>query len=111
MVLALVRDLLFSTKITATARALSVPCQVVRDPHNLASAGQSPMLLVDLNLPGSIDAASCYQRTYPDSQVIGFVSHTDAATIRRAREAGIDRVLARSAFVDQLETLMRPLES
>jgi CheY-like chemotaxis protein len=34
--------------------------------------------------------------------LVGFVSHVDTATIEAARKAGVDRILARSAFVEQL---------
>jgi PleD family two-component response regulator len=35
-------------------------------------------------------------------KTLGFVSHVHADTIAAAREAGIDEVLARSAFADRL---------
>jgi hypothetical protein len=38
---------------------------------------------------------------------LGFVSHVDSPTIEAARRAGVDRVLARSAFVEQLPELLR----
>lgn len=108
MVLSLVRDLLFSTKIASTARALDVPCTTVRDPAQLATAPAAPLLLVDLNLAGAIDAASAYHGAHPDAQVVCYVSHVDAETISRARAAGLTRILARSAFVDALPQLLRP---
>jgi hypothetical protein len=37
---------------------------------------------------------------------VGFVSHVDAETTARAREAGFDRVLARSRFVAELESML-----
>ena len=55
-VLALVRDLLFTSKITATARASGCDVRVVREPH-LLSELMGRLLLVDLNLPGAIAAA------------------------------------------------------
>jgi DNA-binding NarL/FixJ family response regulator len=106
MTLALVRDLMFSSKITATARALGVACTVVREPAKLAAAAPTPLLLVDLNLAGAIEAASDYVRAHPGTEVVGFVSHTDAATISAAREAGVTRVMARSAFVERLPELL-----
>jgi CheY-like chemotaxis protein len=42
-----------------------------------------------------------------DVPTVGFVSHVDTATIEAARKAGVDRVLARSAFVEQLQGLLQ----
>ncbi len=104
-VVALVRDLMFSSKIIATGRAQNQPVLVVRDPAKLVDTpGQR--LLVDLNLEGAIDAAIAWAQAEPGRQTIGFVSHVDADTIRRARNAGIDRVMARSQFTAQLPQLL-----
>jgi hypothetical protein len=103
-ILALVRDLIFSTKITTTARAAGIEVQIVRDPGKLAGqAGR--LLLVDLNLAGAIEAAALW-RTTGNAPVVGFVSHVDAETAASARSAGIDRVMARSRFVEMLPELL-----
>jgi hypothetical protein len=107
-VLALVRDLMFSSRITATARSLAVDVRVIRD---AASLGNQPgkLLLVDLNLAGAIDAASAW-RNATGGAVIGFVSHVDAATIAKAREEGLERVMARSGFVEALPGILAAVE-
>ncbi|MGE5609059.1 MAG: hypothetical protein ACM359_07380 [Bacillota bacterium] len=105
-VIALVRDLLFATRISSTAHALSVPVKMVRDPHQL-NADAARCLIVDLNLPGAIDAAVGWKATQ-GGPVVGFVSHVDTATIEHARSAGIDRVVARSQFVQILPQLLAP---
>lgn len=108
-VLALVRDLIFATKISSTARSLDVAVQVLRDPAQLkGQAGR--LLIVDLNLPGAIPAAAAWA-TVTAHPVVGFVSHTDAATIAAARDARIDRVLPRSKFVEVLPELLGGLDS
>ncbi len=104
-VLALVRDLMFSSKVTATARAVGSEVQVIREPGKLArQPGRT--LLVDLNLPGAIEAAAGWKTENPAARVVGFVSHVDTATIQRAREAGLE-VMARSGFVDSLASLLK----
>jgi hypothetical protein len=104
-VLALVRDLMFSSRITAAARAAGVPVKILRDPGALAvEAGR--LVLLDLNQAGTIDAAVAWKTAHPEGQTIGFVSHIDAETIERARAAGIDRVLARGQFVQILPELL-----
>jgi hypothetical protein len=76
----------------------------VRDPARLAGeAGRR--LVVDLNLEGAIPAAQAWKQAH-GGEVVGFVSHTDARTIEQARAAGVDRVLARSRFVELLPELL-----
>ena len=103
-VVAIVRDLIFSSKISGTAKAIGASVRILRDPSQL---GDDPakLLLVDLSLPGVIDAVSQWRQTHP-TPTVGFVSHVDTATIAAAREAGIT-VLARSGFVEALPQLLQ----
>ncbi len=107
-ILALVRDLMFSGKISAEARAAGVAIKMIRNPADLALVAQTTasLLIVDLNLADAIPAAAAWGRAAGRS-VVGFVSHVDAQTIAAAREAGIKQVLARSQFVAILPELMR----
>jgi len=107
-ILALVRDLMFSSRISAEARAASVACKIVPDPLELLAAGEGVLLLVDLNLPGATDAAAAW-RAANSLPVVGFVSHVDAAAIAHAREVGLDKVMARSQFVSELPELLASL--
>ena len=103
-VLALVRDLMFVGRINATAAAAGVCVKLIRDPAKLGSES-GRKLIVDLNLAGAIEAAGEWKRA-TGGDVVGFVAHTDAQAIDRARAAGIDRVLARSGFVELLPQLL-----
>ena len=40
------------------------------------------------------------------TKTLGYVSHVDTATIEAARAAGIDQVMARSAFVAELGNIL-----
>jgi len=108
-VLSLIRDLIFASRVSSTAAQLGVPLKLLRDPARLAGeAGQR--LIVDLNLPGAIEAARLWKLGGDADQsrsAYGFVSHVDAETIHKARAAGIDRVMARSQFVQTLPELLR----
>ena len=106
-VLAVVRDLLLSSRIAATARAEGAQVKVVRDPDKL---GDQPgrLLIADLNQPGVVEAASAWSRA-TGGEVVGFVAHVDAGTIARARAAGIGRILPRSQFVQILPSLFQPV--
>jgi hypothetical protein len=108
-VVALVRDLMFSGKISSTARAAGVEVRIVRDPAkvNDAATADGRMLVVDLSQDGAIDAAVAWKQSHAGRPVIGFVSHVDTDTIARAKSAGIDRVMARGGFTAQLESILR----
>lgn len=106
-ILALVRDLMFSGRILAEARAAGTAVKVIRDPNALANpefAGSS-LLIADLNLSGATTAAADW-RNRTGGTVVGFVAHIDATAIAEARAAGLDQVLARSRFVTILPNLL-----
>jgi hypothetical protein len=103
-ILVLVRDLMFSSKIAATARAQNTAIKLLRDPAKLAGEAGA-RLIVDLNLDGAIPAAIAWKQS-SGGEVFGFVSHVDAAAIAAAREGGIDRVMPRSEFVRVLPELL-----
>jgi len=102
-VVAIVRDLIFSSRITATAKAVGASVRVVRDPAQLGD-GPAKLLLIDLSLPGVIESAAAWREEHC-VPTVGFVSHVDSATIAAARQAGIT-VLARSGFVEALPKLL-----
>src|SRR5215203_277596 len=103
-IVALVRDLMFSSRIRSTAKDLRAEVRLVRDPSQLRGVGGS-RLLVDLNQQGAIEAAQGWKQE-TNGMVTGFVSHVDVETVNRARAAGIDYVMARSAFVERLTDLL-----
>ena len=107
LILALVRDLMFSGRIMAEARAAGANVRVIRDPKQIENLGDTPanLMIVDLNLPGAVEAAGEWQKA-AGRRVVGFVSHVDAETISRARSVGLEQVLARSRFVQILPELL-----
>jgi len=113
MVLTMVDDLLFLSKIQETAKHLGVEVKAAQ-PADLAEAALTTApkaLLVDLN-HRSGKAWEVLRVLKSDSKtkditIIGFVSHVQSELIAAAREAGCDLVLARSAFVSQLPSLLR----
>ena len=104
--LILCRDLLLGSRITAAAHAAGVPFKVVREAAKLPGQ-RGVRLIVDLNQEGAVDAAAAWKAATIGAEVVGFVSHVDAGTIQRARDAGLDRVLPRSRFVEHLDQLVR----
>jgi hypothetical protein len=100
-----VRDLMFSSKIVATARAEHVSFKVVRDFSKLQenAAGH---LVVDLNAEGMLDAAIAWKAKH-GGRVIGFASHTAADLLQRAKTGGIDQVMTNGSFTARLTETVR----
>jgi hypothetical protein len=105
MILVLVRDLMFSSKITAAAREVGAAVKIVRDPAALSEM-TGDRLIVDLNQAGALEAAMKW-KSAAGGAVIGFVSHVDADTIAKAQQSGIDRVLSRGQFTQLLPNLLQ----
>jgi CheY-like chemotaxis protein len=110
--IALVDDLLFLSRIREAGRAAGIEVRSVRGASDLLAAArqQARLVLVDADserLPWQ--AAVAALRAEPGIgalPVIAFVSHVRADHAQAARAAGASRVLARSAFVDQLPDLV-----
>jgi DNA-binding NarL/FixJ family response regulator len=113
MILAVVDDLLFLSKIRQTARLVGVAVKSARpaDLPDLALEDVPNVLILDLN-HRSGKALEVLRTLKSDLKtkeiaVIGFVSHVQNDLIAAARGAGCDLVLARSAFVSQLPGLLQ----
>jgi CheY-like chemotaxis protein len=108
---ALVDDLLFLSRIREAGRAAGIEVRAVRSTRDtLAAAGQGGRLvLVDADserLPWrEAVAALRAEPALAALPVIAFVSHVRAELAEAARAAGASRVLARSAFVEELPEL------
>jgi PleD family two-component response regulator len=113
MVLALVDDLMFRSKIKSAASQLGVAVTFAgsRDAALAAMRTTVPTLVIfDLNNPrtdplGTL-AAMKNDPALASIRSLGYVSHVDVATIDAARSAGVDDVLARSAFTANLAELL-----
>ena len=112
-VLAAVEDLLFRSKISETASQLGIEATFPRSPKKLLDAvRESPpdLLVLDLNsasfeplaLLGSIKS----EETTRDVFTLGFLSHVQKDLAVAAREAGCDRIVARSAFSRDLPKIL-----
>ena len=113
MVLCVVDDLIFSIKISTAARRLGADVVFER------RAGQVParvrekrpsLVVFDLN-SRTLDPLGAVAALKADPELrstptLGYVAHVDSGTIAAAREAGIDQVLARSAFAERLGQIL-----
>jgi PleD family two-component response regulator len=113
MVLVAVDDLLFSSKIRATAKNVGVEVTFARTPADILAQARSlkPALVIfDINCakadPINTVAALKADPELDGIPTAGFVSHVDTALIASARAAGIDEVMARSAFAANLPQIL-----
>ena len=110
-VLAAVEDLLFKSKISETASTLGIEASFPRNPKRLLEAlRESPpdLLVLDLNSarfePLSLLRSVKSDEATSDVPTVGFLSHVQKDLAVAAREAGCDRIVARSAFTKDLQT-------
>jgi DNA-binding NarL/FixJ family response regulator len=47
--------------------------------------------------------------SYPDAPILGYTNHKDTAGLRRAHEAGFDKVVAKSALSERASELVEEL--
>ena len=113
MILCVVDDLIFSIKISTAAKALGVDVYFERAPGMVLDRvreKQPSLVIFDLN-SGKLQPIESIAAMKADPelkavQTLGFVSHVQADTIAAARAAGIDQVLARSAFSERLGQIL-----
>lgn len=114
-ILAVVEDLFFLAKIQQTARQLGITLEsTTPDAVQSQVASQQPRaILLDLNhRSGKAVAALQALKNEPatrDIPVVAFLSHVQTDLAQTARSAGCDRVMARSAFSQQLPQLLQEL--
>ena len=113
MIVCAVDDLMFSVKISTAAKSLGVETYFERSADTLLKTvrDKAPSLVIfDLNStrmkPMEAIAAMKADTDLKEIRTLGYVSHVDAKTIEMARQAGIDQVLARSAFADRLGDIL-----
>jgi CheY-like chemotaxis protein len=100
-------DLIFTSRIAGTARALGLEVRQVRAldqlPEMAARLG-TRCVIVDLSFPG-LDLPEMMRRLGEPGKrprVVAYGSHVDAESLRAARAAGCTPVLPRSKFVEDL---------
>jgi CheY-like chemotaxis protein len=113
MVLCVVDDLLFSVKISTAAKSLGVDIYFERAAGNVIPRirEKAPDLVIfDLNSaklrPMQAVAEMKADPALKGIRTLGYVSHVQTDTINAARAAGIDQVLARSAFAERLAEIL-----
>ena len=113
MILCVVDDIIFSVKISTAAKHLGVDIYFERNADLVVPRireKQPALVILDLNStklrPLEVVAALKADPELKAIRTIGYVSHVQTDTIEAARSAGVDQVLARSAFTERLGEIL-----
>ncbi|HEY2456186.1 MAG TPA: hypothetical protein VGI13_02705 [Candidatus Acidoferrum sp.] len=108
-VVALMDDLFFQMKVAETAKHLGVEFKVATTAEALQSLLDAPtkLLIVDLNSRSqpvaTIERVCATQKGLP---VVAFLSHVQVDLAAQARAAGCTEVMPRSAFTQNLASII-----
>src|SRR6202163_4327277 len=113
MILAVLDDLMFTSRIKTAASQLGVPIAFARSSAGaLADMHKNPpsLVILDLNSPridplGTIGAMKA-DPALAAIPTLGFASHVQTDVIEAARKAGVGEVMARSAFAQRLPEIL-----
>jgi CheY-like chemotaxis protein len=111
LIIAVVDDMFFASKIRAVAEAVGVEISFPRTKEVLVEKARgAQLILVDLHNQ-KFDPVALASDLKADEQLrtiplIGFFSHVETELQRNAQAAGFDQVLPRSVFVRELPALM-----
>jgi hypothetical protein len=115
-IFALVDDLFFLAKINEVARKLNVKVEFIKSEKEIAEkTGENPedrpsLIVVDLN-SNSVKPLSVIPKLRSKfkkpTSIVGFVSHVQGDLKVKAQEAGCDVVMPRSAFSQNLPSILR----
>lgn len=113
VILAILDDLMFSSKIKTAAKQLGVPVSIVRSSEGALADMRThlPTLVIfDLNNPrtdpiGTVSAMKA-DPSLASIPTVGFSQHTQTDAIEAARRAGVGEVLARGAFFERLADIL-----
>lgn len=113
-IIAAVDDIFFAAKIRGTAEHLGIPVDFARSIDALVESAERELpdlFIVDLHSQ-RCEPFALIERLKADANlcavpVVGFFSHVQTELQQRANEAGIDRVLPRSAFTKRLPEILQ----
>src|SRR3989441_4132025 len=114
MIIAVLDDLMFTSKIKTTAGQLGVAVTFARSADAALSEMRKAapsLVILDLNNartnPLGIVASMKQDPALASIPTVGYASHVQVDVINAARQAGVGEVLARSAFTQQLPDLLK----
>jgi PleD family two-component response regulator len=114
MILAVLDDLMFTSKIRTAASRLGVTVTFARSSAAaLAEMRRNApsLVILDLNNPRTeplaIVAGMKQEPALAAVRTVGYASHVQTEVINAARQAGVDDVMARSAFTERLAAILQ----
>ena len=114
MMLAVLDDLMFTSKIKTAARQLGASVSFARsapDALGQIRASAPSLVVLDLNCeradPLGLVTSMKQDPMLASIPTLGYVSHVHTQVIDAARQAGVDEILARSAFTERLTEILR----
>ncbi len=102
---------MFQPRIVAAAVGVGLATRVADSPAawDATATGDAALVVVDLQ-DGAVDPLTVIAEARArGARVLAFGRHTDAASMRAARAAGADTVVARSQLVEELPHLIEAL--
>jgi DNA-binding NarL/FixJ family response regulator len=108
-VVALIDDLFFQMKLAETAKQLGVAVKVATNADALLEEAKAApaVMIVDLNARSQpIEAVARLRAAGNSARVIAFLSHVQTELAARAKAAGCDEVMPRSAFTTNLAAIL-----
>lgn len=112
-ILAVVDDLFFSVKISDAAKRTGLEVHFVKSEKDaVEKAKEKPLLIiVDLNItalaPLKLISKLKGNSELKQISLIGFLSHVQGELKQQAQEAGANMVMARSAFSQNLQQILK----
>jgi CheY-like chemotaxis protein len=114
MIIAVLDDLMFTSKIKTTAGQLGVAVTFARSADAALSEMRKAapsLVILDLNNartnPLGIVASMKQDPALASVPTIGYASHVQVDVINAARQAGVGEVMPRSVFTQQLADILR----
>jgi CheY-like chemotaxis protein len=112
-IVAILSDLMFTVKIQEAAKRTGLDVVFVKSEEDaLKHARENPaVIIVDLNTT-ALDSLDLIEKLKADGEtskinVLGYVSHVQADLKAAAQQKGCDTVIARSAFSQNLSSILR----
>jgi DNA-binding NarL/FixJ family response regulator len=119
--IALITDLFFAMRVSNSAKQSGSPIRIVDSASNIVSseefaihiASEQPKLII-LDLNAALPWREWLVGAKSNSSVstipwLAFGSHKDSKLLKEAKQLGIDKVLARSKFTEELPNLFKSL--
>ena len=113
-ILAVVDDLLFTVKISDAAKRVGLDVEFLKSAHDVVEKAthEKPLLIIlDLN-NNSVEPLPLISKLKDDGDlknisIIGYLSHVQGELKQKAHEAGANIVMARSAFSQNLQQILK----